>query len=78
MGRQTTNVGVCAISWWIADMSSAAAGPDTGGIRACATGREFSSIENRDSTQEYVELMKMTVESRNGVKIALLPASSDE
>ena len=40
--------------------------------------REFPSIENRDSTQEYVEFMKMTVESRNGVKIALLPASSGE
>ena len=39
--------------------------------------REFAGIENRDSTQEYVELTKMTVESRNGVKIALFPASSD-
>lgn len=40
--------------------------------------REFSGIENRDPTQEYVEMTKMTVESRNGVKIALFPASSDE
>lgn len=40
--------------------------------------REFSGIENRDPTQEYVELTKMTVESRNGVKIALFPASNDE
>lgn len=39
--------------------------------------REFSTIENRDPTQEYVELTKMTVESRNGVKIALFPGSSE-
>ena len=35
--------------------------------------REFSRIENRDPIQEYVELTKMTTESRNGVKIALFP-----
>ena len=40
--------------------------------------REFSSIENRDTVLEYVELTKMTVESRNGVKIALVPAPGDE
>ncbi len=40
--------------------------------------KEFSGIENRDATQEYVELTKMTVESRNGVKIALFPASIDD
>ena len=40
--------------------------------------REFAGIENRDPTLEYVEMTKMTVESRNGVKIALCPASSDE
>ena len=40
--------------------------------------RVFGGIENRDSTQEYVELTKMTVESRNGVKIELFPAASDE
>ena len=40
--------------------------------------REFASIRNRDPTLEYVERTKMTVESRNGVKIALCPASSDE
>lgn len=39
--------------------------------------REFSGIENRDPSLEYVEVIKMTVESRNGVKIALCPASSD-
>ena len=38
--------------------------------------REFSSIENRDPTEEYIELTKMTTESRNGVKIALFPAPS--
>ncbi len=38
----------------------------------------FSCIENRDTTQEYVELTKMVTESRNGVKIALFPASNDE
>lgn len=36
--------------------------------------REFAGIENRDPTREYVEMTKMTVESRNGVKIALFPA----
>lgn len=40
--------------------------------------REFSGIENRDPTREYVELTKMTTESRNGVKIALFPALSDD
>lgn len=40
--------------------------------------REFSRIENRNLTQEHVELAKMTVESRNWIKIALFPASSDE
>lgn len=40
--------------------------------------REFSGIENRDPSQEYVELTKMTTESRNGVKIALLPAPVDK
>jgi len=33
--------------------------------------REFVSIEKRDSVLEYVELMKMTTQSRNGVQIAL-------
>ena len=40
--------------------------------------REFSGIENRDPTQEYVESTKMTVESRNGIQIALIPTVSDE
>ncbi|KAL6720823.1 hypothetical protein ACLMJK_002748 [Lecanora helva] len=35
---------------------------------------DFRSIQCRDPTREYVEHTKMTVESRNGVKIALLPA----
>ncbi|KAI4212402.1 MAG: hypothetical protein LQ351_004834 [Letrouitia transgressa] len=36
--------------------------------------KEYSSIENRDEVREYVELTKMTTESRNGVKIALIHA----
>jgi cytochrome P450 len=39
---------------------------------------EFASIENRDPVQEYVEWSKMLTESRNGVKIALSPASGAE
>lgn len=33
----------------------------------------FQTVENRDSVWEYVEAMKFTVESRNGVKIGLIP-----
>ena len=36
--------------------------------------QEFRAIENKDEMLEYVEEIKMTVESRNGVKIALAPA----
>ena len=32
--------------------------------------RQFPSIENRDPVLEYVELRKMTAQSKNGVKIA--------
>jgi hypothetical protein len=32
--------------------------------------QEFQAIENRDPVLEYVELVKMTTESRNGVKVA--------
>ena len=35
--------------------------------------REFATIENRDPTKDYVTSFKLTAESRNGVKIALLP-----
>ena len=35
--------------------------------------QEFQAIENRDSVWEYEEEIKMTVESWNGVKIALIP-----
>ncbi|KAL9625196.1 MAG: hypothetical protein Q9160_000598 [Pyrenula sp. 1 TL-2023] len=35
--------------------------------------REFETIENRDPTFEYLTQTKLTVESRNGVKIALIP-----
>ena len=34
----------------------------------------FESIENRDPVEEYVEVTKILTESRNGVKVALLPA----
>lgn len=34
--------------------------------------RQFRHIENRDPVHEYVELTKMTTQSRNGVKIAFL------
>ena len=40
--------------------------------------KTFWRIENRDPSQEYVELTKMATESRNGVKIALFPAPSGE
>ena len=40
--------------------------------------REFAKIENRDPVFEYVELTKMITESRNGVKIALVPPSDGE
>ncbi|PQE09431.1 Cytochrome P450 family protein [Rutstroemia sp. NJR-2017a BVV2] len=33
--------------------------------------RKFSKIENRDPVLEYVEMVRMTTESRNGVKIGL-------
>ena len=36
--------------------------------------REFKEMENRDPVLEYVEFTKMTTESRNGVKISLVPA----
>ena len=34
----------------------------------------FRAVENRDSVWEYREEIKMTIESLNGVKIALNPA----
>jgi cytochrome P450 monooxygenase len=36
--------------------------------------QEFETIENGDPCPEYVELIKMLCESRNGVKVALLPS----
>ena len=60
--------------------------PFLGGIRMCPAqnqvltqvgyllvrfAQEFERIECRDTVQEYVEKIAMTVESRNGVKIAL-------
>ena len=40
--------------------------------------REFSRMENRDPSQEYVELTKMATESRNGVKVAFFLPSTEE
>lgn len=40
--------------------------------------REFERVENRNEVGEYVEAGGMTVESRNGVRIALFPASTNE
>ena len=36
--------------------------------------QRFESIENHDSTREYLQKFTLTFESRNGVKIALRPA----
>ena len=36
--------------------------------------QEYRAIENKDQHLGYVEEIKMTVESRNGIKIALIPA----
>ena len=35
--------------------------------------REFERIENRDPVLEYVEVVRMLTESRNGVKVGLIP-----
>ena len=35
--------------------------------------QNFKAVENRDSVCEYEENIKMTIESRNGVKVALVP-----
>ncbi|CAG8979093.1 hypothetical protein HYALB_00000223 [Hymenoscyphus albidus] len=63
--------------------------PFLGGIRMCPAqqlvltqvtyllvrlAQEFSAVENRDCVYRYVEEIKMTVESKNGVKISLTPA----
>lgn len=62
--------------------------PFLGGVRMCPAqnqvltqlsyllvrmAQEFQAVENRDPVWEYVEDIKMTVESRNGVQIALVP-----
>lgn len=39
--------------------------------------REFVRIENRDPVKEYVELVKMTTESRHGVRVALFPSVAE-
>lgn len=33
----------------------------------------FQRLENRDSVEEYETILKFTVESRNGVKVGLIP-----
>lgn len=38
--------------------------------------REFVRIENRDPVSEYVELVKMTTESRNGVQVGFFPSAA--
>ena len=63
--------------------------PFLGGIRMCPAqnqvltqlsyllvrmAQEFRAVDNKDETLEYVEEIKMTVESRNGVNIALTSA----
>ena len=35
--------------------------------------QNFQVVENRDIVREYKEEIKMTIESRNGVKVALIP-----
>ena len=35
--------------------------------------QQFQAVENRDPIYEYKETVTMTVESRNGVKVALSP-----
>ena len=62
--------------------------PFLGGIRMCPAqnqvltqlayllvrfAQEFRAVENRDPVYEYAETVTMTVESRNGVKVALWP-----
>lgn len=39
--------------------------------------RSFASIENRDTVLEYVEMVRMTTESRNGVKVALFSSKGE-
>ena len=36
--------------------------------------QQYRAIENKDQHLGYIEEIKMTVESRNGIKIALVPA----
>ncbi|PQE28624.1 Cytochrome P450 family protein [Rutstroemia sp. NJR-2017a BBW] len=37
--------------------------------------REFVRIENRDPVEEYVEMVRMSTQSRNGVKVALFTSN---
>ncbi|TGO20136.1 hypothetical protein BTUL_0001g01470 [Botrytis tulipae] len=39
--------------------------------------RRFARIENRDTVLEYVEMVRMTTESRNGVKVALFTSDGE-
>ena len=66
--------------------------PFLGGIRMCPAqnqvltqvsyllvrfAQEFQTLENRDPVLEYVEKVTMTIESKNGVKIALRAANKN-
>lgn len=63
--------------------------PFGGGVRICPAqpmalaqvtyllvrmAQEYKTVENRDNVSQYVEEIKMTISSRNGVKISLVPA----
>ncbi|MCJ1366262.1 hypothetical protein MMC16_005389 [Acarospora aff. strigata] len=39
--------------------------------------QEFENIENRDPEMAFIEQRRLTIESRNGVKVALIPAQTD-
>ena len=39
--------------------------------------RDFEWVENRDEVDEYVELQRMAIESRRGVRIALGPRGTE-
>lgn len=38
--------------------------------------QQFKSLENRDPVMEFVEMSKLTTESRNGVLVGLIPENA--
>jgi hypothetical protein len=38
--------------------------------------QKFKALENRDPVWEFVEQSRLAVESRNGVKVGLIPAET--